>query len=132
MRVFVSSQDVDGDPCSALINTLRSEDWVVDHSPRNPIRGDDPRWYSWYDSGLTAALGRADIFIIVVDHVWDSSTWMAEEAHFAIERGMVKTAFYWNPESIVVRAMGMRRYLRSELPTDMDALVQALREHAPT
>lgn len=128
MRVFVSSQDVDGDPCSALIDTLRSEGWVVDHSPRNPI--DDPRWSSWYDSGLAAALSRADIFIIVVDYAWDSSTWMAEEARLAIERGMVKTAFYWNPECIVVRAMGMFPYLRSELPRDMDALVQVLREHA--
>lgn len=130
MRVFMSSQDVDGDPCSALISTLRSEGWVVDHSPRNPIRGHDPRWSSWYASGLAAALTGADVFIVVLDYVWDSSSWMAEEAHFAIERGMVKTAFYWNPQCIVVRAMGMRRYLRSELPRDMDALVQVLREHA--
>jgi len=128
MRIFVSSQDVDGGPCSALINTLRSEGWVVDHSPRNPIRGQDPRWSSWYDSGLAAALAGADIFIIVLDHAWDSSSWMAEEAHFGIERGMAKTAFYWNPSPIVLRTT--RHYLRTELPGNIEALVQALRKHA--
>jgi hypothetical protein len=128
MRIFVSSQDVDSGRCSALIDALRSEGWAVDHSPRSPIRGRDPRWPSWYDSGLAAALDGIDIFIIVLDHGWDSSSWMAQEAHFAIERRMARTSYFWNPDSIALRAM--RQYLRSELPGEMEPLVQTLREHA--
>ena len=61
-----------------------------------------------------------------LDEVWSSSTWMAEEAHHAVERKLVPKTYYWNPNGVVVTARGMVPYLQSRLPDDLDELLGAL------
>ena len=130
MRCFVSSENIDQSPAKELIQRLKEEGGIVDHSPRNPSEGKDPRWTDWYKSGLPTALDTSDVFIIVLNHVWDSSSWMSEEAHLAMEsptRRHVDHVFYWNPLDINVTARGMLGYLRIELPHDLESLVAELR-----
>lgn len=124
--VFVSTQNVDSEPAANLVSRLRSTGWKVLHSPRNPLYGEDTRWSDWYERELAEALASADVFIAVIDEAWDSSTWMAEEAHLAIEQKAVPKAHYWNPDGVVVGARGMVPYLKSRLPDDLDELVAAL------
>ena len=121
-------QAVDQSPAKELIFKLRRMGADVSHSPSNPLDADDPRWNDWYDAGLPAAVRQCDEFVIVVDRVWDSSSWMAQEAQVASELGRTGELrrFYWNPNEIMVRAAGMLPYLQSELPRDLDAAVEVL------
>ncbi len=123
---FVSTQRVDGEPAASLVLRLQSEGWKVLHSPRNPLDGEDRRWADGYKRGLPEALTAADVFIAVIDEGWDSSTWMGEEAHQAMELKLVSRCCYWNPHGLVVRARGMVPYLRSKLPDDLQDLMRAL------
>ena len=88
--------------------------------------GDDPRWRDWYTVGLPAAVGRCDLFVIVVDRGWDCSSWMASEADMALKRGL--PLLYWNPDRIVVKARGMIPYLREEVPSALDDALGLLLE----
>jgi hypothetical protein len=135
MRIFVSSENVDRPPANALIARLRQEGWYVDHSPRNPAEGQDSRWPNWYREGLPAALDQTDIFIIALNHVWDSSSWMAEEAFCAMaqpNRQPVPHVFYWNPSGVEVTVQGVKPYLRERLPNALEAVVDRLRAIGPT
>ena len=87
MNILVSSQSVDAAQAASLIAGLRRAHVDANHSPRNPMDGDDPRWRDWYDAGLPAAVGRSDLFVIVIDRGWNSSSWMASEADTASSRG---------------------------------------------
>jgi len=125
--IFVSAQNVDRNPAKSLIERLRMEGFEVDHSPRNPSEGSDPRWDGWYDSGLRSSLDQAEVFVIVLDKAWDSSTWMAEESRQAMDAPGVRPVrhvFFWNPMSIEVRVAGALGYLREELGKDLDELVE--------
>src|SRR5690349_20795191 len=114
MRTFVSSYSVHCPPASLLIERLRREGWHVERSPQNPHTGyDDPLWDDWYQSGLPAAVSRAQLAILVPDYTWDCSTWMAMEADMAAaaaERQGTLKLFYWNPTGFEVRAAGMVPY----------------------
>jgi hypothetical protein len=124
MMVFVSSQSVDTAPASLLIDGLRGAGAAVEHSPRNPSDGHDPRWKNWYDKGLQEALKRCASFVAVVDRAWDSSTWMAIEADEA-EKHLTST-YYWNPQGVTIAAAGMKPYLTAELPAALDAAIAVL------
>ncbi len=120
MRVFVSAYDVDARPACLLIVRLGELGVSVDHSPR-PDPAVDDRWSDWYAHGLRAALVQAHAAVVVIDEVWDSSTWMAEEARVATDRadrdGM--RYFTWNPSDVDVKAAGMIPYLRNLLPANL-------------
>lgn len=129
MRIFVSSENVDQPPARLLVERLRQEGWAVDHSPRNPAEGPDPRWRGWYDHGCGEALRRADVFITVVTPTWES-TWMAHEAWLAMhgpDQPHVPRCYYWNPGGTVVHAAGLLPYLRERLPDELEAAVAVLR-----
>jgi hypothetical protein len=130
MRLFVSSENVDRPPACTLIERLRQEGWTVEHSPRNPAKGEDPRWRDWYDHGCREAVDQADVFIAVVTRMWECSTWMAHESWVAMqqpEQRHVPRCYYWNPEGIPVQARGLLPYLRERLPDDLESMVSVLR-----
>ena len=124
MNIFVSSQSVDSAHVASLIDGLRQAHVTIEHSPRNPIDADDPRWRGWYEVGLPAAVERSDVFVAVIDRGWDSSTWMACEAEMATKKGL--PVLYWNPDGVKVTAQGMVPYLREELPPAIDEAVEQL------
>jgi hypothetical protein len=125
MTIFVSSQSVDSAPASLLIQGLGRAGVGVEHSPRNPRDGHDPRWQDWYSKGLQDALKRCTSFVAVVDRGWDSSTWMAVEAEEATKR-LASTSYYWNPQGVRVIAAGMQLYLTAELPTTLEGAIGML------
>lgn len=125
-NVFVSSQRIDSSNAQALIDELREAGFGVDHSPRNPLDGEDVRWSGWYDHGLQQAIDRADAFVIVVDPAWDSSTWMGEESQAATLAGLPMS--YWNPEGIAFSDGAMRSYLKQRLPGEPADAALTLRE----
>jgi hypothetical protein len=91
--------------------------------------GSDSRWDTWYDVGLPATIERCDIFVIVVDQGWDSSTWMAIEAaagFVLLADGPAARTFFWNPEAIAVDAAGMTPYLKHELPLALDGAIRGI------
>ena len=124
MNIFVSSQSVDGARAASLIERLRLAKVTIEHSPRNPIDGDDPRWRGWYEVGLPAAVERCKLFVAVIDPGWESSTWMACEAEVATKKG--RPLCYWNPDGVKVAAGGMVPYLREELPPSINEAVEQL------
>ena len=128
--IFVSAPNVDRNPAKSLIERLKMKGFEVDHSPRNPSEGSDPRWDGWYDSGLRSSLDKVEVFVIVIDVAWDSSTWMAEESRQAMDAPGVRPVphvFFWNPMSIEVQAASVLGYLREELPKDLDELVERMK-----
>jgi hypothetical protein len=124
MPIFGSSQSVGTAPASLLIDGLRRAGVAVEHSPRNPSDGHDPRWQDWYAKGLHDALTRCTSFVAVVDRSWESSTWMAVEADEAKKR--LASTYYWNPQGVTVAADGMKPYLTAELPATLDAAIEIL------
>jgi hypothetical protein len=74
MNIFVSSQSVDAPQAASLIEGLRRARVSIEHSPRNPMDGDDPRWRDWYELGLPAAVERCELFVAVIDRGWDCSS----------------------------------------------------------
>ncbi len=117
---------MDRRPASDLIQALKSAGVAVEHSPSNPLDQNDPRWGAWYKSGLTSSLQHCQVFIIVVDFTWDSSTWMGEEARVALVSSpdsAARQAFFWNPDGIEVRGAGRAPHLREELPKDLNEAV---------
>lgn len=71
--------------------------------------------------------------LVVVDSGWDSSSWMGQEAHFALEAPGAKRhlrGYLWNPEGRQVKAAGMVGYLRQGLPADIDEACDILAEVA--
>ena len=124
MRIFVSSQSVDSPDSKAFIQELIAAGHAVEHSPSNPMDGKDPRWSTWYAEGLEQAIASAELFVVVVDGGWDSSTWMAEEARTATVAGL--PMYFWNPGEITVSAAGMVGYLQRALPRDVTAAARAL------
>lgn len=130
MNVFVSSQRVDASFVQALIQHLRYAGFAVDHSPRNPLDGEDSRWNEWYETGLPTAVSAADCFVIVIDYGWDSATWMGIEADLARLSNL--PMYFWNPQGIEGIARGMLSYLKTELPADLTLAVRCLTAHAET
>jgi hypothetical protein len=131
--VFVSSQAVDRMPAQGLLAALRNANIQVEHSPSNPLDGQDVRWSDWYGVGLIHSLRRSNVFVIAVDQGWESSTWMAQEADMALHSPLVAPqlqAFFWNPMRVEVRAAGMVGYLRAELPVDVMGAVEILTQAA--
>ena len=127
MGVFVSSLAIEAPPASGLVAALQTEGIQVEHSPRPPLHGNDPQWEHWYDIRLPEAIRRCSTFVIVLDHAWDGSTWMAQEAHMALESPHVTphlTGFFWNPMRI--RPRGLVGYLRTELPVDPTEAVRVI------
>jgi hypothetical protein len=122
--IFISSESVDGPPASLLIAALRRAGVAVEHSPRNPSDGPDPRWSDWYSRGLPEALERCDAFVAVINRAWDSSTWMGCEADEGRKR--LSSTFFWNPEGVTVTAAGMKPYLTVQLPATLEAAVGTL------
>ncbi|HSJ01703.1 MAG: hypothetical protein ACAI34_19545 [Verrucomicrobium sp.] len=131
MRVFVSSQAVDRLPAALLIQCLREHGIEVEHSPSNPAHNHDPRWRNWYGVGLSEAISRCDLVVVVVDFGWSSSTWMAIEADaalFGTDIAPPSPMVYWDPDGIKVDSIGMICYLRSEIPRDLAAAVDAIKK----
>jgi hypothetical protein len=127
VRVFLSSQAVDRDPARALADALQAAGVSVEHSPGNPIDGLDDRWSDWYGVGLPTAIRESQVAVLVLDTVWDSSSWMAEEARLAFAHLGADRVFFWNPGNVTVRASGMSPYLRTRLPDDISSAVTKLR-----
>jgi lipoate-protein ligase A len=127
LRVFISSQAVDSKNVQDIIHAIRSTGIEVEHSPRNPIHGEYPRWTDWYSSGLATTIIGCDLLVIIIDLGWDSSTWMGIEAEAWRARwaGQLPHAFYWNPQSISV-GIGMTHYLKEELPKELNAAVKRI------
>jgi len=101
----------------------------VEHSPIDSPEFYDPRWPSWYAEGLQSTLRRCQLFVIVLEKYWDSSTWMAEEANFAMTMPQVVQplpSFFWNPTKTPMTAHGMRGYLKTELPVGIYDAVKVL------
>jgi hypothetical protein len=129
-RIFVSSQAVDGPPAVHLIEALRAGGLEVVHSPRNPADGSDGAWPTWYARGLREAVAGADVAVLVVDQVWESSTWMGEESQVALaELGPDRVAF-WNPARVAVTSPAMRAYLKARLPDTLTDSVALLSKRA--
>jgi len=129
-HIFVSSCRIDDPHATALIERLRSESFIVLHSPRNPSDGDDARWRNWYESGCKAEMGRANIFISVVTAAWDCSTWMAHECLEALKQAgadQIRGMYFWNPGRVEVTAGVVTAYLKKRLPDDLDELISVLR-----
>jgi len=124
MRVFLSTQAIDDENSQAMLRAIRAANLGVEHSPRNPVHGDDSRWSDWYSCGLPNPVAGCGVFVVVVDKGWDSSTWMGIEGEAWRTRwgGEMQRSFFWNPESISV-SKAMARYLREELPTELSAAV---------
>jgi hypothetical protein len=132
-RVFVSSQAVDQWPAAQLIACLNKLGVSLEHSPSNPRDKPDQRWKDWYHQGLPATLRRCRLFVIVVDDGWDSSSWMAQEAHLAlVAPGSEKRlrGYFWNPERRQVTAAGMVGYLQQELPIEAQLAARFLAQEA--
>ena len=121
MNIFLSTQSIDDQHATQLLTALRAAGHRVDHSPRNPIDGDDDRWPTWYSRGLAETLKASDCFIIIVDRGWDSSSWMATEADDA--KKLELPLRFWNPQNLDVTAPGMIGYLREQMPDDIDSLI---------
>lgn len=130
MKIFVSSQRIDEPHTTALISKLRGAGFQVVHSPKNPLDGDDERWtQDWYNKGLLETLDATDVFISSIDRGWDSATWMAIEADEAMKRttnAHIQQMYYYNPLKISVTAAGMLRYLKEQLPDDLESTVKIL------
>jgi len=84
-------------------------------SPMNPLYGYDDKWNDWYDKGLPECLSLCNVFVSVIDNVWDSSAWMAEESRQG--QRLCRLNLYWNPEAVEVNAQGMMSYLSKALPS---------------
>jgi hypothetical protein len=129
--IFVSCQDTDDQHASSLIESLKATGFQIEHSPRNPLRGADERWNSWYDVLLPEIIQRADAFIIILDAAWDSSTWMAIESERARQRTPTLPMFAYNPQEVKVIARGMTAYVKEALPGNVrdavDYLVERLK-----
>ncbi|BDI30161.1 hypothetical protein CCAX7_22120 [Capsulimonas corticalis] len=133
--IFVSSERVNEEHVALLIHRLRSEDFHVMHSPRNPLDGKDPRWADWYNwddldaSRLEIEIGQADMFIVGVTAGWDSSTWMMMELSAAVKRrecGELHELLYYTPIMDTPTIPMARRYLTDRLPDDVDAALEAV------
>ena len=102
----------------------------MNHSPRNPLDGDDRRWADWYQRGLQEAIKESQSFVIIVDRGWDSSTWMGIEADEGLRKARASggnyVMAYWNPNNIEVKAKGMLGYLKDRLPNKVNEAVEAL------
>ncbi len=113
-----------------LISHLIEKEFRTNHSPRNPLDGDDNPWDDWYEKGLEEAINESQSFVIVVDQGWDSSTWMSIEADQALRKadtsGDNYLMAYWNPNDIEVKAKGVLGYLIDKLPNEPDKAIEAL------
>jgi len=135
LRVFITGPDILTGPAAALIARLRDAGIEVTHSP---YAGEDPRFQSWYDAGLAAAVAWSDAVVIVPVTWWDSSTWMAIEADAGYRRAQSQPGFpfyAWSPTGVEAEAvaLGMRPYLRAAtaLPREVDeAVATIVRAHA--
>jgi len=130
LRIFISSQNIDGPEAAPFIENLQRNGFIVETSPRSPHYGYDLKWKDWYGKGLAAALDRSDVFIFVVDRGWDSSTWMWQEAGSAFLRkksGKLRAYYCYNPTSITAFALGMYRYLSEAEPISFSNAVMVLK-----
>src|SRR5947209_16595726 len=130
-RVFVSSCRIDAPNAAAFISRLRSEDFFVMHSPRNPSDGKDERWRTWYDKGCREEMEQVEIFITVISYAWDCSTWMASEGHEALKlmaAGKLRKMYFYDPEHIEVKAKSMVLYMKEPLPDNLDEVIRVLKE----
>jgi hypothetical protein len=124
--VFLSSQALDRAPARALAEALHSAGVGLECSPTNPVDGEDSRWANWYSAGLARAIRASDAAVLVLDEAWDSSTWMAEEAHQALTLLGADAVFFWNPNNVQVRAVGMLPFLKTRLPDPVAEAVASL------
>lgn len=127
MKVFVSSEDIDSRFVKSMIEELRCHSFVVSHSPR---KNNDTHWGNWYEQGLDEELKQVEIFIAVITKSWELSTWMAHEINAAyqlLNDGKIKKVFFWNPENIEVKSLGMIDYLKNELPEDRHKVLEVLK-----
>jgi hypothetical protein len=80
VKVFVSSENTKDPRVARIIDQLRRAPGIeVDHSPLNPLVGNDPRWQGWYGSECSKAIAAADCFLAIETRGYDCSTWMAHE-----------------------------------------------------
>lgn len=146
MRVFVSHLRTSA--TIELVRCLRDCGIEVDESPRSTfdshgpaIRSDgraiaDPRWSTWYSSGLEAAVQWCDIFVAGLNERREGSTWMAIESGHAVRRERSDPSFrlcYWDPAGLYADRplrLGFRDCPGHwhALPSSVDEAVAALQQ----
>lgn len=130
--VFVSCERIDEPVVIELIKKLKKF-FVVLHSPRNPLDGEDFKWNDWYQTGLNGALAKSDIFLIAVTNGWDSATWMAIESHEALrlfKNSQICKTVFWNPLNIKLQSSGTAEmYLREQILGNIDEVIEKLKQY---
>lgn len=119
VSVFISTDNFGNVSIQEILNSLMEQNLIVNTSPKNPVNGYDAKWVDWYSKGLQLALVSTDVFIIILTDSWESSTWMAEEAHRAEElftKGKIKKMAYVDIRTFAAPfAFGMKNYLRDKI-----------------
>jgi len=130
VKVFVSSENTRDHRVARIIDELRKAPGIeVDHSPLNPLVGNDPRWQGWYGRECSEAIAAADCFLAIETRGYDSSTWMAHEFDVAWtlcrERG--QPLLFLSKRVDRLLPAGFRRYEEAAtiLPIEPDAAVAA-------
>lgn len=128
-NIFISCQSIDSSEPQMLIAKLMEKGFRINHSPRNPADAYDGRWIDWYDKGIKQAIHESEIFVIIIDYGWDSSTWMGIEAEEALDKAKTSDKYqmlYWNPNNIEINSISMLRYLIRRVPDEVDKIIEIL------
>lgn len=130
VKVFVSTENTKDPRVERIIDELRKSPGIeVEHSPLNPLAGDDPRWQGWDGRESGKAIAAADCFLAIETRGYDSSTWIAQEFDVAWklhhERG--RPLLFLSRCADRPLPVGFRRYEEAAtiLPVEPDAAVAA-------
>jgi hypothetical protein len=134
VKVFVSTENTRDPRIARIIDQLRKSPAIeVDHSPLNPLVGDDPRWRGWDGRECSKAIAAADCFLAIETRGYDSSTWMAHEFDVAwkLHRERGRPLLFLSKCADRPLPMGFARYEEAAtiLPVEPDAAAAAFLGH---
>ena len=128
MRLLVSSCSIGtGGAADHLLALLRQAGHEARHSPTDGTFG------TWYEHGLHECIDTSQVAIIVVDSVWDSSTWMGIEAdaiHRSAQEGRLLKVLVFIDPGVRVHAKGMVPYIVCVERIQLEGLLERLNEIA--
>ena len=130
VKVFVSTENTKDPRVARIIDGLRKFPAIeVEHSPLNPLVGDDPRWQGRDDRECRGAIAAADCFLAIETRGYDCSTWMAHEFDVAwkLRRERGRPLLFLSKCVDLPLPAGFRRYedAATILPVEPDAAVAA-------